>query len=90
MTMTVAMANRVIEQALALPKAKKRILLGRLWQNLNKGHIPPPTAEEVERRAESVRKGTAVTHSAANVRATVSRIIRTARAPGVRANKADR
>jgi hypothetical protein len=88
--MTVAMANRVIEQALALPKAKKRILLGRLWQNLNQGYIPPPTAEEIERRAESVRQGTAVTHSAANVRKAVERMIRTPRAPGDRANKGDR
>jgi hypothetical protein len=88
--MTAAAANAVIERALALPKAKKRILLGRLWQNLNDGHIPPPTAEEIERRAESARKGTAFTHGAASVREAVERIIRTGQAPGGRANKGDR
>jgi hypothetical protein len=65
--MTTATANRVMEQALALPKAKQRILLGRLWEKLEWGHRLPPSPEEMARRVESVRNGTAVTYSAEEV-----------------------
>jgi hypothetical protein len=61
--MTVAIMNRVMEQALALPKAKQKVLLGRLWEKLAPGHDLPPAPGEIERRAASVRKGTAVTYS---------------------------
>ncbi len=61
--MTAAAANRVMEQALSLPKAKQKILLGRLWKKLEPMHQLPPSHQEIERRAESVRKGTAVTYS---------------------------
>ncbi len=61
--MTAAAANEVIKQAMALPKAQKRILLGRLWRVLSAGHLPPPTIEEIERRVKTVRAGTAKTFS---------------------------
>jgi hypothetical protein len=66
--MTTATANRVMEQALALPKAKKKILLKRLWQTLAPTHRMPPTPEEIMRRVESVRNGRAVTYSLEEVR----------------------
>ena len=65
--MTAATANRVIEQALALPKAKQKILLGHLWRKLEWGHPLPPSMEEIERRVASVRNGTAITFSAEEV-----------------------
>ena len=71
--MTAAAANRVIEQAMALPKAKQRILLGRLWQKLEWRHGLPPSPQEIERRAESVRNGTAKTYSADEVHAGMDR-----------------
>lgn len=71
--MTTATANRVMEQALALPKAKQKILLGRLWQKLEWGHRLPPSFEEIERRAESVRNGTAVTYSMEEVNLALDR-----------------
>lgn len=71
--MTAAAANRVMEQALALPKAKQRILLGRLWKKLEWGHRLPPSPEEMARRVESVRNGTAVTYSAEEVRESIKR-----------------
>jgi Putative addiction module component len=54
--MTAASADRVIEQAMGLPKAKQRVLLSRLWRKLAPA---PPTMEEIQRRVESVRNGTA-------------------------------
>jgi len=71
--MTAAAANRVIEQALALPKAKQKILLGRLWKKLDWGHPLPPSMGEIERRAESVRNGTAVTYSMEEVNQAMDR-----------------
>ena len=71
--MTAATVNRVMEQALALPKAKQRILLGRLWKKLEWGHQLPPSLDEIERRAESVRKGTAVTFSMEEVNQALDR-----------------
>jgi hypothetical protein len=65
--MTATAANRVMEQALALPKAKQKILLGRLWKKLAPAHLLPPSHEEIMRRVESVRNGTAVTYSAEEV-----------------------
>jgi hypothetical protein len=71
--MTTATANRVMEQALALPKAKQRILLGRLWKKLEWGHRLPPSLDEIERRVESVRNGTAITYSAEEVSVAMDR-----------------
>ncbi len=71
--MTAATANRVMEQALALPKAKQKILLGRLWKKLEPIHQLPPSYEEIERRAESVRRGTAVTYSLEEVNEAMDR-----------------
>lgn len=71
--MTVATANNVIKQALALPKAKQRILLGRLWQKLEWGHPLPPSLEEIERRVASVQNGTAITYSGEEVSLSMDR-----------------
>ena len=71
--MTAAAANRVMEQALALPKAKQKILLGRLWKKLAPTHLLPPTPEEIMRRVESVRNGTAVTYSLEEVNLALDR-----------------
>jgi len=71
--MTTAAINRVIDQALALPKAKQKILLGRLWEKLEGGHRLPPSLEEIERRAESVRNETAVTYSLEEVNLAMNR-----------------
>lgn len=71
--MTTAAANRVMEQALALPKAKQKVLLSRLWQKLEWGHRLPPSLEEIERRVASVRNGTAVTYSAEEVSQSMDR-----------------
>ncbi len=71
--MTAATANRVIEQALALPKAKQKILLGRLWKSLAPARRRPPSPEEMALRVESVRNGSAVTYSAQEVRESIDR-----------------
>jgi len=71
--MTAAAANRVMEQALALPKAKQKILLGRLWKNLAPARPLPPSPEEMARRVESVRNGSAITYSAEEVRDSIER-----------------
>jgi putative addiction module component (TIGR02574 family) len=71
--MTVAVMNRVMEQALALPKAKQKVLLERLWEKLAPGHRLPPSVGEIERRAASVRDGTAVTLSLEEVNAALDR-----------------
>jgi len=71
--MTAAATNRVMEQALALPKAKQKILLGRLWKNLAPAHLLPPSPEEIMRRVESVRNGTAVTYSLEKVNLALDR-----------------
>ena len=71
--MTVALMNRDMEQALALPKAKQKVLLGRLWEKLAPGHALPPSPAEIERRAASVRQGTAVTHGLEEVNAALDR-----------------
>ncbi len=70
---TTATANRVMEQAMALPKAKQRILLGKLWKQLDWGHPLPPPMDEIRRRAESAKKGTSVLHGAEDVKRDLER-----------------
>ena len=55
--MTNAAANRVIERALALPKAQKRILFMRLLERLHPDRSPPLTMRELKRRFEDLESG---------------------------------
>ncbi len=77
--MTAAAADRVMQQALALPREKQRVLLGRLWDKLEWGHQLPPSLKEIERRVASIRNGTALTSTAEEVRKSIEQRIKTAK-----------
>jgi hypothetical protein len=76
--MTAAAANRVIEQALSLPKSKKKALLGRLWKDLEPMRVQSPTLHEIERRVKSVREGTATTYGMEEIERALDRAKQTA------------
>jgi hypothetical protein len=62
-----------MEQALALPKSKQKILLGRLWKKLEPVYQMPPSPLEIEQRAELARSGVAITHSLETAEAAMTR-----------------